>query len=260
MGSAEIQGQLWGRYPQVWSRTMEQSMQPLYTAALAAVAPLTGRRLLDAGCGAGQVLANAAAQGAQVSGLDASGPLLDVARTRVPDADLRVAEIQELPYDNGIFDVTTAFNAIQYAVDPAAAVVELARVTRRGGTVLIGIWGDSKRCETESLFARLRSLAPPPPGTPAPLACSDPGVVEELLTKAGLAIEGGDEVQVPFTFASLDDAWIAHSSAGPLQKAIDAVGEAKIRDVVHSVLSADRKPDGTLRQDNVFRYVLARKS
>jgi hypothetical protein len=72
------------------------------------------------------------------------------------------------------------------------------------------------------LFARLRALAPPPPGTPAPLAVSGPGVVEGLLERAGLAVAGGAEVEVPFQLA-------------------------------------DGKPDGSLRQDNVFRYVLATK-
>jgi SAM-dependent methyltransferase len=194
-----------------------------------------------------------------VFGLDASEPLLDVARARTPDGEFRVGEIQELPYADASFDVVTATNAIQYAVDPAAAVAELARVTRSGGRVGIGIWGDPARCETEGLFARLRALAPPPPGAPAPLACSDAGVVEELLVKAGLQVVDGDEVPVPIAFDSLDDAWRAHSSAGPLQKVIDTVGTEKVRAVIESVLEADRKPDGSLRQDNVMRYVIAAK-
>ena len=126
--------------------------------------------------------------------------LLDIARQRTPTADLRVGDIQQLPFGDETFDVVTAFNSIQYAADPAAAVCELARVCRAGGQVAIGIWGDPERCETEGLFQRLRSLAPPPPGTPAPLGCSDAGVVEDLLTKAGLGIGGGGEVPIAITF------------------------------------------------------------
>src|SRR3954468_2315172 len=94
MGSAQVQGELWGRFPQVWSATMEQSMRPLYVAALGALEPLTGASFLDAGCGAGQALADAAARGARVTGVDASAGLLEVAQARTPDADLRVGEIQ----------------------------------------------------------------------------------------------------------------------------------------------------------------------
>jgi SAM-dependent methyltransferase len=259
MGSASVQGPLWGRHPEVWSTTMEQKVRPLYAATLDAVGSMDGRDLLDAGCGSGQALADAAARGATVSGVDASEPLLEVAQRRTPAADLRRGDIEALPFDGGIFDVVTAFNAIQYAVDPAAAVAELARVCRPGGQVAIGVWGDPRRCETESLFARLRTLAPPPPGTPAPLAVSEAGIVEGLLEKAGLTVEGGAEVPISFEFADLDEAWRAHTSAGPPQKVIDMAGEDAVREVIDAVVTADRKPDGTLRQDNVMRYVTARK-
>jgi hypothetical protein len=46
---------------------------------------------------------------------------------------------------------------------------------------------------------------------------------------------------------------------GPLQKVIEIAGPDAVRQVMRDVLEADRKPDGELRQDNVFRYVLAAK-
>jgi SAM-dependent methyltransferase len=259
MGSAEVQGELWGRNPQTWARFQEPQMRPIYDATLDALEPLAGRALLDAGCGAGLVLRLAADRGAVVSGLDASAPLLEIARGRTPGADLRTGEIQALPYDDASFDVVTSFNAIQYAADPVAAVGQLARVCRPGGQVAIGVWGDPGRCQTEALFARLRSLAPPSPGTPAPLAVSDPGVVEDLLEKAGLTIADGGEAPVSFGYADHDEAWTAHISAGPLQKVIEIAGADAVRQVMHDVLEADRKPDSQLRQDNVFRYVIAAK-
>src|SRR6516164_5616512 len=162
MGSAKVQGPLWGRHPDVWSSTMEQKMRPLYLATIGALRPLAGKAFLDAGCGAGQAAADAAASGASVSGIDASEPLLEIARRRTPSGDFQVGDIEALPFGDCSFDAVTAFNAIQYATDPAAAVAELARVCRGGGSVAIGVWGDPARCETEALFARLRTLAPPP--------------------------------------------------------------------------------------------------
>ena len=259
MGSAPTQGELWGRHPDAWAGEMEPQMRPLYEATLEALEPLAGTLLLDVGCGAGLALRLAADRGAAVTGLDASAPMLHVASNRVPDADLRVGDIESLPYDSATFDVVCAFNAVQYAVDPAHTMAELTRVCRSGGRVAIGIWGDPGRCETEALFARLRSLAPPPPGTPAPLAYSDRGVIEGLLQKAGLTLTGGNEVSCPFIFADHDHAWTAHTSAGPLQKGIDIAGADAVRSVITEVLEADRKPDGQLRQDNVFRYITATK-
>jgi SAM-dependent methyltransferase len=259
MGTAPTQAALWGRGAEVWSTTMEQAVRPFYLATLAALAPLQGLDLLDAGCGSGQLLADAAAAGARVSGLDATPELLEITRRRVPSAQLQVGDIQELPYPDGSFDVVTAFNSIQFAADPAAAVRELARVCRAGGRVALGMWGEPQRCETERLFGRLRSLAPPPPGAPAPLALSDPGVVEELLTQASLTVSAGAEIPIAISFPTLDDAWRAHASAGPVQKVMEVAGPDAVRGVVDDVLTADRKPDGAYRQDNVMRYVIAGK-
>jgi SAM-dependent methyltransferase len=217
-GSALVQGKLWGRDPQASADGSESAMRGVYEATLDALEPLAGLSHLDVGCGAGLALQMSAARGATVTGLDASDGLLAFARIRLPDADLRVGEIEELPFADESFDVVTAFNSIQYAVDPSHAVAELARVCRSRGRVAIGAWGDPARCETEALFARLRSLAPPPPGTPTPFAISDAGVIEDLLTDAGLRVDGGAEVPLTLEFADMDQAWTRHSAAGPLQK------------------------------------------
>jgi SAM-dependent methyltransferase len=234
-------------------------MRPVYVAAIDALNPSANTRFLDAGCGAGLGLALVAERGADVNGIDASAGLLEVARGRVPAAHLEQGDIEALPYNDDSFDAVAAFNAIQYASVPAHAVTELARVCRSGGAVVIGIWGDPQQCETEGLFQRLRSLAPPPPGTPAPLDCSEPGVVERLLSEAGLDVCGDSEVPVRFEFTDLDDALRAHTSSGMVQRIVDAVGSEAVHAVVAAVLEADRKPDGNLRQDNVFRCVLATK-
>jgi ubiquinone/menaquinone biosynthesis C-methylase UbiE len=133
MGSATVQGQLWGTNPRDWADIVEPLMAPLHHKAIEALQIHSGMTLLDAGCGPGAALQRAAAQGARVSGLDASAPMLDVARERVPGADLRVGDIESLPYDDGTFDIVTAFNAIQYAAKPKnAAAVPCRTMPRRG--------------------------------------------------------------------------------------------------------------------------------
>lgn len=259
MGSASVQGQLWSIAPRAWADGGEPLMYPLHEACVKALGPLRERTVLDAGCGTGYALQLAAADGARVAGLDASAAMLDIVRERVPDADLRVGDVEALPYDDGTFDVVTAFNSIQYAADPRSAVAELARVARPGGRVAIGVWGDPARCETEAMFAAIRAVAPPPAGTPAPLAVSAAGVVEGLLAGAGLVPVDGDEVDCPFVYADLDSAWRAHFGGGPLQKAIQVAGEPAVRAAFDGAHAGSRQPDGSYRQDNVFRYVIATK-
>ena len=78
MGSANIQGILWGAAARDWAELQEPAATPLYEAALNALAVTGGSRLLDVGCGAGLAMQLAAKRGATVAGIDASAGLLDV--------------------------------------------------------------------------------------------------------------------------------------------------------------------------------------
>ncbi|MDG4825882.1 class I SAM-dependent methyltransferase [Asanoa sp. WMMD1127] len=256
MGSAKEQGRLWGAAVDDWAAVCEPWSRPLYAATLAAVSSLAGMDLLDAGCGSGLALKLAADRGARVAGLDAAAAMVERAADRVPGADLRVGDIADLPFEDGVFDVVTAFNSVQYAADPAAAVADLVRVTRPGGRVALGVWGDPERCETEILFRRIRDLAP---SSAAPLAISAPGVVEGLLAGAGLAVATVGEVECPFTFPDRETGWRGQSAIGPLRAAIDAAGESAVRAAYADAVDRFRQPDGSYRQRNVFRYVVGRK-
>lgn len=113
MGSAEIQGALWSKGARAWSELQEKMHVPMYQGALDAVAPVTGYRMLDVGCGSGMFLQLARQRGARVFGLDASRGLLDVAQERVAEADLRMGDLESLPFEERAFDGVTAFNAVQ---------------------------------------------------------------------------------------------------------------------------------------------------
>jgi SAM-dependent methyltransferase len=259
MGSAQTQGRLWSHAVRDWAEVCEPLSQPLHEATLAALAPLSGRALLDVGCGTGSVLLAATGRGARVSGFDASASMIAVARERLPDADLRVGDMERMPFQNATFDVVTAFNAVQYAAVPQGAIDEMARVTRRGGRVAIGAWADPDRCQTDGVFQRIWALAPPPPGAPTPLAISAPGVVEGLLANAGLVETASGEVDCPFVYPDLATAWRGQASIGPFRRTIEVVGADLVRRTYLDALTPFRQPDGTYRQNNVFRYVIADK-
>jgi ubiquinone/menaquinone biosynthesis C-methylase UbiE len=97
--------------------------------------------VLDVACGSGEFCELAAARGAQVSGIDAASGLVEIAKRRLPDADLRVGPIARLPWRDENFDLVTGFNAFQFAADFVAALTEAGRATRRGGRVAICNWG-----------------------------------------------------------------------------------------------------------------------
>jgi len=188
-------------------------------AFFAILPPIDGLRCLDLGCGEGHNTRLLADRGAEVVALDIATAFIDAA-AKEAQRGIRyvVGDGSILPFAAGSFDVVTAFNAIQYTADAKAAAGELARTTRPGGRVAIGSWGDPARCETETLFARMRELAPPPPGAPAPPGVATPGVVEDLLGNAGLTVTTTGEVDGPFTYPDLDTAWRGQRAAGPIRR------------------------------------------
>ena len=144
MGTGKEQAELWAPGARDWSDYNEPMCTPFYAAVLDATAVGAGTRLLDVGCGGGFALLLAARRGATVTGLDATAALLDIARERVPAASLVVGDLEDpLPFDPGSFDVITAFNAIQYAADPVAAVKNMSQLVPPGGS--IACWSGAAR-------------------------------------------------------------------------------------------------------------------
>lgn len=162
MGSATIQGQLWGARAQDWATYVEQVCLPLFGAALDAARVTEGTRLLDAGCGAGLLSLLASFRGAQVAALDASPGLLAIARQRLPGADVREGDLEELPFADASFDAVVAVNSVFYAADMAAAMRGLIRVARSGGRVVITAWGPPEKCDfLRAVMPGLEPLMPP---------------------------------------------------------------------------------------------------
>jgi ubiquinone/menaquinone biosynthesis C-methylase UbiE len=99
MGTAQVQGEMWGAAAEDWAALQEPSGTPLYEATYDALGLGNGTRLLDVGCGAGLAAQLAAKRGALVSAIDASTGLLAVARRRATDVDWRQGDLEDLPYE-----------------------------------------------------------------------------------------------------------------------------------------------------------------
>jgi SAM-dependent methyltransferase len=263
MGTATINGELWGARAEPWSRIQEGQVLPLYEATFDAAGVGAGTALLDAGCGSGVALHLAVTRGAVCAGLDASPALLSVARDRVPDAELRVGELEDLPYADDTFDVATAFNSVQYAGDPGRALTELARVVRPGGLVAVATWGQPQDCQMTAVLGEIVPLMPPPPpGAPheGPFALSEPGRLESFVSAAGLEPVEAREVACPMVYPDADTALRGQASSGVLVMAARHAGERAVDDALHRVLAQFTQGDGSVRIDNTFRFIIARVS
>jgi demethylmenaquinone methyltransferase/2-methoxy-6-polyprenyl-1,4-benzoquinol methylase len=104
-------------------------------ADLARVGP--GSRALDVATGTGDLAIELARRGAEVTGLDFSEPMLELARGKAPGVEWVRGNALALPYGDGEFDaVTVGFGARNFS-DLGRGLAEMARVTRPGGRVVV---------------------------------------------------------------------------------------------------------------------------
>jgi hypothetical protein len=108
------------------------------------------------------------------------------------------------------------------------------------------------------IIAAIAGLPPPPAGAGGPFALSEPGRLEELAQSAGLRPERVAEVPTPFSYPDLETAIRTQLSAGPARRAIECAGESATREALGAAFAASRQSDGRYRQDNVFRFLIAR--
>ena len=110
-------------------------------AMLRLAGDVTGRRVLDAGCGSGPLFAALRDRGAIVVGVDVSAGLLAQARRRLgPDADLRVADLTgTLPFGDDSFDDVIASLVLHYFEDWGPTLAEMHRVLKPGGRLIASV-------------------------------------------------------------------------------------------------------------------------
>jgi len=256
--TGDTNGDLWGRRAADWSASMEPLFQPLYTAAFDRCGLRSGAEYLDVGCGAGLALAIAAQRGARVSGLDASAPLLEIARHCVPAGELVHGDLEELPFSDGRFDVVTGFNAFQYAGNPTLALRAARRVGKPGAAVLIATWGQPEGMPAASLVTALRPLLPaPPPGAPGPFALSSEATLRAFAADAGLIADDCFDVEAPWAFATSALAMRALKSSGVGARAIAHSSEAAVDEAHAAALVPFRRADGSYLIEARFRCLLS---
>jgi len=214
----------WGRRAVEFAALCEPSNVREYVAMHQRLGVGTGDRLLDIACGAGLALELAALRGARCAGIDASPRLIAVAKDRNPDADLRVGDMNVLPWEDDSFNVVTSFRGI-WGTTPTA-VEETLRVLVPGGRVGLTVWGHIKVSPGAWAMAPFTLATEEKVQNQADMvALGRPGAGETLLAEVGFTkIE---RVDIPFVFEFADPEAYARALAttGPAFEAIQVVGE-----------------------------------
>jgi ubiquinone/menaquinone biosynthesis C-methylase UbiE len=127
-------------YEELWERLPEDleppDLEPRRAFALANL--VAADRVLDLGCGNGDLTADLAGVVAQITGADVARAALERARRRHPSLDLRLVPIDgALPFEDGEFDVVWSSEVIEHVADTARWLSEVRRVLASRGRLLL---------------------------------------------------------------------------------------------------------------------------
>ena len=228
--------------------THASPFRPAWRAVADAAGVGGGSELLDLGCGDGAFCAFALRRGANVHGLDAEPDAIAQALEHVPRGDFQIGLMENVPWPDGSFDVVTAFNSLQYALDGELALMEARRVVRSGGLIAICKWGPPAENEFFAFLAVLGANGVRADRLPA----TDP--VEEAIQAAALEALVTRDVPAPIEMADDTALEASLSRAGIVADPCSAGAQMPVIEAA----APYRRADGTYRFDNRLRYWILR--
>ena len=168
-----------------------------------------GQRALDVGCGPGALTTELVARlgAAAVAAVDPSEPFVAAARTRHPGVDVRRASADRLPFPDGAFDASLAQLVVHFMADPVAGLVEMARVTRRGGVVAACVWDHGGEGGPLRVFWQAAREIEPGAHDESDLPGTREGHLAELFEAAGLHDVEATALTIAREHATFEDWW-----------------------------------------------------
>lgn len=211
-----------------------------------------GQAVLDVACGTGIVARTAAGlvePGGRVVGLDLNEAMLAVARRLRPDLTWRRGDAADLPFPDASFDTVLCQMALMFLPDRRAALREMGRVTRPGGTVAVLV---PSPLEAQDAFAPFVDMAARHVGPEARslltgyFVCGGPEALGAEAERAGLAVVGTASHVGHYRAASVDAFVTTEVESTPLVERMSAGVYDRIRREAHAVLSPFTEPGGSV--------------
>jgi SAM-dependent methyltransferase len=209
---------------------------PIHDQLVEQLSPQPDERWLDVATGTGAIALRAARAGAEVTGIDIAPALVEQAQRAASAEDLQirldVGDAQELPYEDGSFDVVASCFGVIFTPDHEAAARELGRVCRRGGRLGLTAWRPD-----HGLHAVFKPfLDRPPPADPD--HWGDEGNIHSLL-------------DADFELDVVEEEWIWNGESGEALWEFSARAVPPCKALADS-LDAERRED--LRQAMVAHF------
>lgn len=208
-----------------------------------------GDRVLDVGCGTGQLTRAAARLGERATGIDLSEPMLDRARSLAEAEDVRNVEFvrgdaQVHAFPEGGYDVALSRFGVMFFADPVAAFGNIRAAlggAGGGGRLAFACLTDLAGTDLGGVLGSLNEVLPPAPPSPdgtSPASLNDPGRIDAILTGAGFRDVGCERVEVPGRWGrDADDAAGFLTDWGPVRYHLshaDAGATARARETLRA--------------------------
>jgi SAM-dependent methyltransferase len=210
-----------------------------------------GMKALDVGAGTGKltlVLSELLGE-ENVAAVDPSEPFADALAGRFTAADVRRGAAEELPFEDGSFDVVCAQLVINFLGDPEKGAGEMRRVARDGGTVTAAVWdyrGEMTMLRTFwEAAAAVDERGAAARDERTRMRFGEPEEIVELWKGAGLRDVRGGEIVVHASYESFDDLWNPFlknvGPAGDFVATLEPETRAAFREQYRTLLGS---PDG----------------
>ncbi|MEL6875586.1 MAG: class I SAM-dependent methyltransferase [Pseudomonadota bacterium] len=213
---------------------LDAMLAPATAALMEAAAVQSGERVLDIGCGTGQTSLIASEQGAKITGVDVSKPMLDLARSRGGDSVQFLLEDAAQFQSDQKYDLVMSRFGVMFFEDPLAAFKNIRANLKPDGRMVFVCWQSPKTNLWVMVpMGALKPLLPEAPETdphdPGPFAFADPERLEGILRDAGF----GDIAITPHGLevclsqsGGIDEAVRFSSRIGPASRALKEADEA----------------------------------
>jgi SAM-dependent methyltransferase len=245
---------LWGagdayeRYMGRWSR----GIAPVFVRWLD---PTAGARWADIGCGTGVVTSAvlAACEPSEVLGVDSSDVFLGAAAANFvdPRVSFRQGDAQALAESDNSFDMAVSGLVLNFLPDKDAAIREMARIVRPGGTVALYVWDYAGHMQVMRRFFDVATALDPKAseyddGLKAPICRPKP--LMEILVRSGLHDVEARAIDIAAAFDNFDDYWAPFlggtGSAPKYCMSLDETARSRLRQEVQRRLPTG--PDGEI--------------
>lgn len=198
--------------------------------------PRPGMRVLDLASGTGEpaiTLAGRVGAEGQVTAVDLSADLLEIANSRAKDRGLKnfvtkQADAHDLPFENESFDLATSRFGVMFFREPVLAMRELLRVLKPGARACFAAWGVFEQPYWQSTMAIVHRHAGGSllaPGAADPFRFARPGSLSDVLKRGGFRECEEDTTTVPWTWpGTAEEVWEQVRAVGvPFRPMLDRV-------------------------------------